>query len=152
MMTVACDKVWDLLPDLLGQRLDARTEAAVRAHLQGCADCRAELSLVSAVASARLAVPTGLERRIQNAVRGRSLARPRWPIAAAAAVAAAMIGGSALLRGALERQTDTVAPAAVTDAQGAGWIGVDDAFMSGTSSLRDLSVEELEKLLVELDS
>src|SRR5215470_17897739 len=36
----------DLLPDLLHDRLDARTRARVVAHVDGCADCRSELELL----------------------------------------------------------------------------------------------------------
>jgi len=38
--------VRDLLPDLLHERLDARTRARVVAHVDGCADCRSELELL----------------------------------------------------------------------------------------------------------
>ncbi|MES2180420.1 MAG: zf-HC2 domain-containing protein [Gemmatimonadota bacterium] len=38
--------VRDLLPDLLHERLDDETRAAVEAHLVTCADCRAELALL----------------------------------------------------------------------------------------------------------
>jgi hypothetical protein len=36
----------DRLPDLLHERLDASTRAAVMAHVESCAACRAELSLL----------------------------------------------------------------------------------------------------------
>ncbi len=36
----------DLLPDLMHDRLDARTRARVVAHVDGCADCRSELELL----------------------------------------------------------------------------------------------------------
>ena len=36
----------DLLPDLLHDRLDARTRARVVAHVDGCEDCRSELELL----------------------------------------------------------------------------------------------------------
>ncbi len=39
-------EVRDLLPDLLHDRLDARTRAMVVAHVDGCADCRSELELL----------------------------------------------------------------------------------------------------------
>jgi hypothetical protein len=152
MKTMSCEYVRDIAPELLAQRVDAKTDAAVRAHLQSCADCHAELAVASAVVSARLAVPAGLDRRIESALRGRVPARRHWPIAAAAAVVVAMLGGSALIHSVLDRAQNTGEGAAVTEGQGAGWFSVDDAFMSGASSLRDLSVEELEKLLVELDS
>jgi len=39
-------EVRDLLPDLMHDRLDARTRARVVAHVDGCADCRSELELL----------------------------------------------------------------------------------------------------------
>jgi hypothetical protein len=39
-------EIRDLLPDLLHDRLDARTRARVVAHVDGCADCRSELELL----------------------------------------------------------------------------------------------------------
>lgn len=39
-------EIRDLLPDLLHERLDARTRARVVAHVDGCADCRSELELL----------------------------------------------------------------------------------------------------------
>ena len=43
-----CPKVAmrDLLPDHLHGSLDARTGAELLAHLEGCAECRAELALL----------------------------------------------------------------------------------------------------------
>jgi hypothetical protein len=39
-------EVRDLLPDLMHDRLDARTRTRVVAHVDGCADCRSELELL----------------------------------------------------------------------------------------------------------
>jgi hypothetical protein len=41
--------VRDRLPDLLHERLDAHTRAAIVAHVDGCVDCRAELELLRGV-------------------------------------------------------------------------------------------------------
>jgi anti-sigma factor RsiW len=45
----------DRLPDLLHERLDALERAAVTAHLESCADCRAELALLAQLRQTLLA-------------------------------------------------------------------------------------------------
>lgn len=47
----------DRLPDLLHDRLPPTTRAEVQAHLDQCADCRAELALLQRVRAAAMAVP-----------------------------------------------------------------------------------------------
>src|SRR5947209_7568668 len=47
-------EIRDRLPDLLHDRLDASTRAAVEAHVAGCADCRAELELLRGIQSAHV--------------------------------------------------------------------------------------------------
>ena len=156
MTTTNCEHVRDVLPDLLADRLDPIEAAAVRAHVQRCADCRAELELAELIAQSRMSVPAGLEARVLSATAGR---RKRvWTntrYAVAASIAVAVIGGSAVIAPWL-RSTNQPGPAALEvpapEAVGPGWIGVQDAFLTGASSLRDLSVEELEKLLTEIDS
>ena len=149
MKPIDCEQVRDLLPDLLRDRLDATQSARLRSHIHGCAECRAELSVASAVARTRLAVPAGLEERVAGALPARVSVRPRWTAALAASVAVAVIGGSALLSVIRQPVADSGLPAG--EPQGAGFISVDDAFLTGASSLRDLSVKELEQLLSELD-
>ena len=39
-------EIRDRLPDLLHERLDPKARAAALAHVEGCADCRAELALL----------------------------------------------------------------------------------------------------------
>jgi hypothetical protein len=150
MKRMECEHARDGWPDLLANRLSAQDAVALRTHVQSCADCRAEFEVASTVARARLNVPAGLETRIQSAVRGRTPVRGRWPVAAAASIAVVVLGASALV-GTLLSGPDRPPPVDV-ETQGAGWFGVDDAFLYGTSSLGDLSSEELNRLLVELDS
>ena len=154
MKPVNCEHVQDRLPDLVGRRLNALEAASVQAHLQTCGDCRAELNVVSAVASARLNVPASLESRIGQAVRGRAPARARWPLALAASIAVAVIGGSAILAPLLNESDtpESAVPVELAEPSSAGWFSVDDAFISGASSLGDLTDEELKQLLVELDT
>jgi hypothetical protein len=42
-------EIRDRLPDLLHDRLDVSTRAAVMAHVDDCVDCRAELELLKGV-------------------------------------------------------------------------------------------------------
>lgn len=153
MKSLNCDEVRDGLPDLLSGRLSSVEEAAVRAHVKNCAECQVELDLAAAVAAARLSVPAGLHSRVVNAVRNRRT--PVWPgrMTLAASIAVAVIGGSVLLTQ-LRSMNDGTEPLDVSVVEpvehGAGWLSVEDAFVSGTASLRDLSEDELKKLLVEL--
>ena len=49
----------DALPDLLHGRLSELDTATMKAHVESCADCRAELELMRAVrSSARITPPT----------------------------------------------------------------------------------------------
>jgi hypothetical protein len=98
-------EVRDLLPDLLHDRLDARTRARVVAHVDGCADCRSELELLR---SLRGSLDRGTPRvdvgRIVAALPAPASVRPRqhrgwrvlndWRIAAA--VTFIVAGGTSL--------------------------------------------------------
>ena len=154
MMEISCDSVRDLLPELLSDQLDAVTSAALRAHIARCAECEAEYSVASLVAESRLTVPRGLAQRVVAAAAGRRVSYwTRGRMAAAASIAVALIGGSTWLSQLLPpRGSVATQPAVEVAAPGGGFIGVDDAFMSGASSLGDLTVEELQKLLVEMGS
>ena len=56
-------EVRDALPDLVHGRLDQLNTATMKAHVESCADCRAELALLKAVReSAPLVPPLNLER------------------------------------------------------------------------------------------
>ena len=154
MKEISCEHVRDLLPELLSDRLDAVTSAALRAHIAQCPECEAEFAVAALVAESRLVVPSGLERRVVAATSGRRVTYwTRGRMAAAASIAVALIGGSTWLSQLLPpRGTVATQPAIEAAAPAAGFIGVDDAFISGTSSLGDLTVDELQKLLVEMES
>jgi hypothetical protein len=93
-------EVRDQLPDLLHERLEPAVRAAVMTHVEGCADCRAELELLRGVhlmlAKATPSVDVG---RIVEALPRRRPARSRWMDwrIAAAAVLIAVGGASATL-------------------------------------------------------
>lgn len=153
MTPLNCEHVCDVLPELVSGKLSSIDEAAVRAHLQSCVDCQVQLELVTAISRSRLSVPDGLHARVVTATRTRRV--PAWTgrMTLAASIAVAVIGGSVLL---MQRDfvPDTAVPVAVqpepSAEAGAGWLSVEDAFVSGAASLRDLSEDELKKLLSEL--
>lgn len=156
-MTLNCEWVSEQLPDLHTGRLEPLREAEMRAHLASCSDCREELELVARVSRHRLDLPEGLESRILVAAgagqepRRRLNMLPPRRMALAASIAVALLGGAVVLNVSVDEFTvaqDALAP----EQSGAGWIGVEAAFVSGASSLEDLTEEELETLLAELGS
>lgn len=77
----------DQLPDLLHERLDAAARASLMAHIDGCADCRDELSLLRVAhgtliaATPRVDLNFIIEAIPQPAPRARTLSvsrRPMW--------------------------------------------------------------------------
>ena len=151
MNTMNCEYVREVYADVLHGRAAAETVTAVRAHLAGCADCRDEIRLIEALHAATVTVPAGLHERVMGDVANSSPARGpaprRW--AMAATVAAALIGGTVLLN---SDRSPVNPPAAAAEDGGLGFVTVEAAMVSGTSSLQDLTVEELEQLLGEIES
>jgi anti-sigma factor RsiW len=99
-------EVRDLLPDLLHGRLDGAGRAAVEEHVASCADCQAELALLTDMRSTLRRASAIDTRRIAAAI-GAAPAAPtplhRTPVRqgwggwrAAAAIAAIAVGGSAV--------------------------------------------------------
>jgi hypothetical protein len=166
MNSATCERVRDRLPDLLAGRLGREAAQPVLAHLATCADCAEEARLIRLLRQDAVTVPAGLELRIRAAA-----ARPaRWrfglarPALIAATIGAALLGGATLLH---QRQTRaTAAPAAVPAPVAAGVAAPVDARalmqplpgamdggpFSSSASLDDLSVEELQTLLKEMQS
>jgi predicted anti-sigma-YlaC factor YlaD len=150
MNTLNCEYVRDVYAEVLHGRADAQTTAAVRAHLTGCVDCRAEAALIESLFAASAKVPAGLHDRVVHAIAAAprvSRFAPRR-MAMAATVAAALIGGTLLVN---KIQRPDAAPAAKQES-GLGVVTVEAAMVSGTGSLQDLTVEELEQLLGEIES
>ena len=153
MTPLHCEHVSDLLPELVSGKLGSIDETAVRAHLQSCVECKRELELVTSISRARLNIPEGLHGRVVTATRTRKI--PAWTsrMTLAASIAVAVLGASVLL---MQRDfvPDSAVPVAIQPEPaaeaGAGWLSVEDAFVSGTASLRDLSEDELKTLLSEL--
>lgn len=149
MNGISCEHVRDLLP-LQGHEDMA---GAVDAHLAGCAACRAEAELVALLRSGLDPVPAGLEARVLDAVRSRPGTRPVFTpgrFAMAATLAAAVIGGAAIWTS----QSEPPAAQAVASAgeiMDMAWDTEGDPLLHSGSTLQQLSVEELELLLAELD-
>lgn len=149
-----CEWVRDMYPDVLHGKVEAAVAERVRTHVGSCDECRGEIALLEAIHAQNAPVPAGLHERILDAV-GRPAPRFRIQagrIAMAATVAAALIGGSLILHQQVPAPAHMEAgpaAAAATAHHGIGAVGVEDAMLSGKTSLDDLTVEQLEKLLGE---
>ena len=150
MKTLNCEYVREIYPDVLNGKTDANTATSVRAHLAACPECRVEADLIEALFASRVEVPAGLHERVMGVVAAGPAPRRIAPrhLAMAATLAAALIGGSVLLNS--QRSVGPAGPARVES--GLGVVTVEAAMVSGTGSLKDLSVEELEQLLGEIES
>ena len=152
MTNLHCEYVREVYPDVLHGSADASTATAVRAHIAGCAECRAEAELTEQLRRAAVEVPAGLHERVvaglSTPARGRRF--PVRHLAFAATLAAALIGGSLLLDS--MRSPGSRAATQPPGAGGLGVITVEAAMVTGTGSLQDLTVEELEQLLGEIES
>lgn len=95
------------LPDLLHDRLPAALRAEVHAHLNTCADCRAELALLETVRAAAVAPKVDTQRIVSALPPYRAASRWRRAFASPLlrlAAAVVLLAGSALLL------TDSPAP------------------------------------------
>jgi anti-sigma factor (TIGR02949 family) len=106
----ACDEALDLLEPYLDGDLTPEESERLRAHLEGCAACAAELALAGRVQAGLRALPQPdcppeLLARVLKTGRGEAVAFPSGArtlrqrfaaVAAAAAVAALAVGGGAL--------------------------------------------------------
>jgi anti-sigma factor RsiW len=153
-----CETVQDLLPAYVRTELPPAEAAAVASHVGTCSNCAEEASVVRLVYAAQTPVPAGLEARVLLAVHrpapGRVWASVR--LAAAAAVAAVVVGGSLVIQRVVLLDSSVAAPAIVTldanDASTFSWAAAENPWLHGSSALQQLSVEELELLLAELES
>jgi hypothetical protein len=156
MMSLNCDAVRDALPLLVREPNTSLETAAVAGHLARCEQCRTELEIVRLVHGLAEEVPAGLTSRVLEAVRLRSTRRlAPTRLAVAATLAAAVLGGSLVL----DRWGYEVAPAPngaalVFDDNLAvvSWNVSDDPLLQSGPTLQQLSVDELEIILAELDS
>jgi predicted anti-sigma-YlaC factor YlaD len=157
MSRIDCEQSRDLLPLLTRGQLLAADVTAVQAHLAECAGCRQESGIVETLAAVAEDVPAGLESRVLVAVR-RPVRRTAWPVtrvAMAAALAAAVLGGSMIFERWRSLPTPEAGGALLVLEEAApqvSWGLAHDPLLQNGSSLATLSVEELELILEELDS
>ena len=145
MNSLNCEYVREVYPDVLNGAAITETVATVRAHLANCAECREEAALIDMVYEAAIVAPAGLNERVMVGLQEPVRRAPRMRyLALAATVAAAIIGGTILF--------DTRAEPGAPATEGLGFVTVEDVMVSGTASLKDLTVEELEQLLGEIES
>jgi anti-sigma factor RsiW len=170
-MTTGCEFYADALVERATGVLEPGRAARLDEHLNDCPECAAGLRVVMALKASPLEVPAGLEDRIRSAVR--AAARPaapapsverssvdrrrvgRWrpwalPLAAAATLVAVWVGIGAPGVG----REDAVQPAVVVfeEYEPYGAWPADGPFVAGQPVLSELSVEELELLLREMET
>lgn len=143
-----CESVRDRIPDFVGDRLAPSDAAAVRAHLDECAECREEAALVGLLFASRPRSPDGLASRIEESLplARRSAARPWWGVAAAA-VAALALGIGVISDGTPAAEE---VPAYVAGAEEVVLWPAGDGLVAGAPALDDLSDEALITLLEEM--
>jgi anti-sigma factor RsiW len=170
-MSGGCEFYADALVERAAGTLDVERAARLDAHLAGCADCAAAWRAIRALKDAPLEVPANLEDRIRRAVReaarpagvaARDTARAeprrapaRWrpwalPLAAAAALVGIWIGLGGPGNGPAEAPDAALVWFDDYDPYGA-W-PAEGVIVAGDPLLSELSMEELEHLLQELES
>ncbi|MEN8374688.1 MAG: hypothetical protein ABFS34_04505 [Gemmatimonadota bacterium] len=153
-----CETVRDRLVEFQGGALEALAAAETGAHLERCAECAAELTLLRDLAAKRRQAPAGFSDAVLAAVRaggvagaGRGARFRALPMAAAAA--GVFLVGTVLVRAGFGPAADEPGEQAATEAvlAVAPWPG-EDGLLAGAPVLDALSNAELEALLKELES
>lgn len=151
MNEVRCEWARDLIPDHVAARLSAAETAQIAAHLEVCAECRAEADVARLILAGQPQLPPGLAKRIRAAVRAdrRPTRRPGWGLAAAA-VAVLAVGIGVASRNA--QNTTPVVPGYVAEGTTTeSWIN-EDGTIAGAPALDGLSDDGLRTLLNELNN
>ena len=160
-----CDRIRDLLPELLSGGLGRADSDEAEAHLAVCEGCRGEVEVLTALTRARPEPPPGLEGRIQARVqeefgteeklaqvipiRPRFRRIPSWALSAAALIVLAL-GTKALWD---ENGQDLVQDPIVVANQEPlpeAWLW-DDGIVAGAPVYDGLTDEQLETLIQELE-
>lgn len=129
----------DRLPDLLHERLDRATRTVVVAHVESCADCRAELALireahVALVAGVRPVDVTAVSRVVVERTRAPQASPSRRPARrsawgslldwrVAASIAVLLVGGGSVLLirgGHVDHQPEAILRAPTTEVSHVG--------------------------------
>ena len=152
-----CDTMRDLLPAFVRGELLPHETACAEYHLQTCAECRDEQALVTLMQDVLVPVPAGLEARVVMAVRANAGVAPRrWMpagLAMAATLAAAVLGGTLVYDRIDLGQPAAEMVAASDDVDYLTWAAAELSMLhNGVDFLEELTVEELERLLAELES
>ncbi len=170
-MSTGCEFYTDALVELARGDLEPERVDRVEAHLAECRDCRETLEAIRLVQGAPAPMPEDLETRIREAVRGdatersvrveaptiRLAPRRRWsgwrawslPLAAAAALVI-WLGAENILAPGNGTSEPTTTEAAVAEYDPYGAWPASDGVVAGDMVLSELSVDELEALLEEM--
>ena len=164
MNEIRCPDVLDRLPALAAGEVSGAEAETLRAHLAECEACAAEWTVVEMLREAGpVPVPSGLEARIQAAVRGegqgsssapapRRRRVPSWGLAAAAGIVLAVATpvlvdrmgpapGAGIEESAIEDGISDRLPSPLLD---------DEVVVAGAAVLDGLTDEALEQLLEEM--
>ena len=167
-MNESCEFLRDALPDHEAGRLEPERARRVEAHLEGCERCREEAAAIRLIAASRVRAPAGLADRVAAAVSGPAPSQapstgparpappastgPRWgwrqwalPLAAAAALA------TVLVQPGVEEAPDADVAVVEAYAPYGDW-PAGDGVVAGHAVLSDLTAEQLERLLEEMES
>jgi len=178
-MNTGCEFFEDGLAEYAAGRLAGERMRAVADHLEACEDCRGLLATIHAVRRADVDVPVGLEARIRAAVHevvdgapeprlelgSRVAPRPSWsrpswslspsrwmvPLTAAAALALVWVGIGEYRDG-VGDGAGSADPAVAAEeyAPYGAWPATE--MVAGDPLLSELSLEDLERLLEEMES
>jgi predicted anti-sigma-YlaC factor YlaD len=160
-----CAQIADLIPEFLAGRVSGADDERVRAHLEGCAECRNRANAVSLLQQTPLPIPDPdrwdyfVKDVVEEAERRRLLTTPRhvWTIAAvlaAAAIAVFLWAQLAGMNGAGAPGMEGLARevAQLPEEQAAEWtVGLTSStFMPTGFDTSELSEEEIEQLVTEV--
>lgn len=159
MKSYDCDAVRDMLHELHDAAVLPHERAAAEDHIAVCGECAAERAVVDLVRNALEPVPAGLENRVLAAVRAAPVGlRRRSParLAMAATLAAAVLGASLIaprvsLLGGFGMNVMAAFELDDTAISQVSWAAAEDPLLNDRMMLDDLTIEELEILLAELD-
>jgi hypothetical protein len=156
MNAVQCEWVRDRVADREAGRLGEQESLALDSHIAGCADCAVERDAIRLVACHPVPLPVGLEARVLRAVHAPGRPRIGRPVrlGLAASIVFALLAGGIVWKSGISPGVEEPAPATGEAAGGAllAWPMTGDPLLHGGTSLHELSVDELEVLLKELES